>query len=144
MVNVNSLPRGDILAFDFGLKRIGVAYSHSDFDVITPLKTLRNFKEVENVVKYWRPCILITGYSFRMDGSKNHVSDLCMKFALDLKEKFNLPVVLIDELLSSAVAESKLKEMGVPLKKKGLMLDNLAAAELILCFKSQKYSRALV
>lgn len=96
-----------VLAFDFGLKHIGVATGQSVTRTATPLCTLAaragrpDWKEVVALAKTWRPTCLIVGLPVNMDGSESEMSERARRFATTLGQQTRLPVHLVDERLSS-------------------------------------------
>lgn len=161
ILGLRDIPRGDMLAFDFGLRRIGVAQGHTDFEITTPIRTIKidlrlgdsivdfSFDAIEDLIKSWCPAFLICGYPLRMGGEKNQMSDICLEFASYLCSRFGLMIVLIDERLSSVAANQQLNDLhyrgGLKLdrgKKKDL-IDQFAAQELISTFRSQSEFRVI-
>ncbi|HEU5176093.1 MAG TPA: Holliday junction resolvase RuvX, partial [Burkholderiales bacterium] len=53
--------RGTVLAFDFGLKRIGVAVGEPELGTAHPLAAVHGFPQIEKLVAEWRPCQLVVG-----------------------------------------------------------------------------------
>jgi len=132
-----SQPIGTILAFDFGEKRIGVAVGDNLVGLAHPLQTIAaesndvRFATIASLIAEWRPVLLVVGLPTHMDGTEHALTLLCKKFARRLEGRFNLPVALVDERLTSAEASQALKELGVGGRKQKPMLDQVAA-QLIL------------
>jgi putative Holliday junction resolvase len=132
-----SQPIGTILAFDFGEKRIGVAVGDNLVGLAHPLQTISaesndvRFATIASLIAEWRPVLLVVGLPTHMDGTEHALTLLCKKFARRLEGRFNLPVALVDERLTSAEASQTLKELGVGGRKQKPMLDQVAA-QLIL------------
>ena len=128
---------GTVLGFDFGLKRIGVASGEHMLGIAHPLTTLNvesnedRFKLIEALIKEWNPSTLVVGLPLSFDGEEHEVTALCQKFARRMDGRFGLPIVMIDERLSSAEASQSLKEIGIAGRKQKPMLDQIAA-QLIL------------
>lgn len=128
---------GTVLGFDFGLKRIGVASGEHMLGIAHPLTTLNvesnedRFKLIEELIKEWSPSTLVVGLPLSLDGEEHEVTALCHKFARRMDGRFGLPIVMIDERLSSAEASQSLKELGIAGRKQKPMLDQIAA-QLIL------------
>ena len=66
-----------------------------------------------------------------MDGSEHLLTQLSKKFAQRLEGRFNLPVMMIDERLSSAEASQQLSEAGIKGREQKEKIDAVAA-EVIL------------
>lgn len=128
---------GTILAFDFGEKRIGVAVGDNLVGLAHPLQTISaesndvRFATIGGLIAEWQPVLLVVGLPTHMDGTEHELTLLCKKFARRLEGRFNLPVALVDERLSSAEASQTLKEAGIGGRKQKPMLDQVAA-QLIL------------
>ncbi len=128
---------GPVLGFDFGLKRIGVASGEHMLGIAHPLTTLNaesnddRFNLIADLIKEWKPTTLVVGLPLSLDGEEHEVTLLCKKFARRLDGRFNLPVVMIDERLSSAEASQSLKEIGIKGRKQKPMLDQIAAQVIL-------------
>ena len=116
--------KGTVLAFDFGLKRIGVAVGEPDLKTAHPLPAVSEFPQIEKLVKEWKPARLVVGLPVREQG-EHPLAKRVEKFARRLEGTFHLPVARVDERFTSVEAESRLR--GV--KKKAI---DSVAAQLIL------------
>jgi len=114
-----------ILAFDFGLKRIGVAVGEPELRSAHPLPAVSKFEEVEHLVAQWQPASLVVGLPTSVQGEPHKMTRQCEDFARRLEKRFKLPVARVDERYTSVEAESRLKG----LKKKAV---DSVAAQLIL------------
>jgi putative pre-16S rRNA nuclease len=107
-----------ILAFDFGVRWIGVAVGDTETRLANPLGMFeaasgaRCMAEVETLVGEWRPERLVVGLPLAMDGSEHDMTRRARRFARQLQARFHLPVDLADERLSSVTAEAQLRETG--------------------------------
>jgi len=132
-----SQPQGSVLAFDFGEKRIGVAVGEHLLGIAHPLTTIASevnderFRAIGALIVEWRPSLLVVGLPLSLDGEEHAVTLLCKKFARRLEGRFGLPVVLIDERLSSAEASQSLKQAGIGGRKQKPMLDQVAAQTIL-------------
>jgi putative Holliday junction resolvase len=113
-----------VLAFDFGLKRIGVAVGEPELKTVHPLQPVSNIDEIRSLVEEWRPTRLVVGLPVREAG-EHPLAKRVEKFARQLEGRFRLPVARVDERFTSVEAESRLR--GV--KKKSV---DYVAAQLIL------------
>ena len=107
-----------ILAFDFGSRWIGVAVGDTETGIASPVGMFearspsRRMSEAESLVREWRPQRLLVGLPLAMDGGEHETTRHARRFARQLESRFRLPVELADERLSSAAAESTLRETG--------------------------------
>ncbi|MCB1929029.1 MAG: Holliday junction resolvase RuvX [Rhodocyclaceae bacterium] len=129
--------RGSILAFDFGLARIGVAVGELEsgtahaVDTITDEAGRARFARIADLLDEWRPVALVVGLPIRPDGSEHEMSQRCRRFANQLHGRFGLPVQLVDERFSSQAAERDLAAVGIRGRATRPRLD-AAAARIIL------------
>ena len=124
---------GTALAFDFGAKFTGVAVGESGLRMAHPLglitaegKTAR-MDEIATLVAEWKPGYLVVGLPLSMDGGEHEMTRRCRRFARQLEARFNLPVRLVDERLSSASAEEALRSAGKGGRKHKLYAHQVSA-----------------
>ena len=138
------LSRGTVIAFDFGEKRIGVAVADLGVGIAHPLQTVHaednktRFAAIAALLAEWTPVQLIVGEPHHADGGAHEIARLARRFAQRLEGRFNLPVTLVDETLSSAAAESSLHEQGVHGDKLKAALDSAAACEIMQTWLHQQ------
>ncbi len=103
-----------VMAFDYGLKHIGVATGQPITATATALTTLRardgvpDFNQVAELLEAWRPGRLLVGLPLNMDDSESDMSVRARRFARRLEGRFRLPVDLVDERLTSREAHARL------------------------------------
>jgi putative Holliday junction resolvase len=101
-----------VLAFDFGLKHIGVASGQTLTTTATPLTTIAarrgdpDWKTVRELVAEWRPAVLLVGLPLNMDGTESDMSARARRFAVKLEEETGVAVELVDERLSTFEARN--------------------------------------
>lgn len=116
-----------ILAFDFGLKRIGVAIGNTmicqakPLSVITATANEPKFAAIAALIAEWGPSRIVVGLPSHPDGTEHEMSARCRRFANQLHGRYNLPVELVDERYSSAVIAAK----------RGDVIDDKAAAIIL-------------
>ncbi|MGK2888272.1 MAG: Holliday junction resolvase RuvX [Candidatus Malihini olakiniferum] len=107
-----------LIAFDFGIKSIGVAIGQ---EVTGTARSLTAFKaqdgvpdwsKVEKMLDEWRPDLIIVGLPLNMDGTEQPLTARACKFANRLRSRFGKPVELQDERLSTVEARADLFERG--------------------------------
>jgi len=97
------------LAFDFGLKRTGVASGNRLLGAATPQATIKaegdaRFAQVEARIKEWQPDALVVGVPYHPDGAPHENTRRAQKFARQLRGRFNLQVFEVDERYSTTEA----------------------------------------
>ena len=133
-MNLNSRT---ILAFDYGLRQIGVAVGNTGLGTSQPLVVLNaregvpNWDEVSKLVAEWQPDVLVVGDPINMDGSESELARRARKFANRLHGRLGLPVEMADERLSSFEAKQARREQGHKGDYKAQPIDSYAA-EIIL------------
>jgi putative Holliday junction resolvase len=124
---------GSVLAFDYGEKRIGVAHGEHLLGIAHPLSTIQGesnaqkFAAIDQLVAQWQPSTLVVGLPAYLNGELHEFSQLCQKFARRLDARYQLPVVMVDERLSSAEASQSLHQMGIHGRQQKAFLDQMAA-----------------
>ena len=104
-----------ILAFDFGLRRIGVAVGQTITGSASPLGTIANRDSgidraaIDSMIREWRPDVLVVGMPAHADGSASEMQKPIEAFIAEL-HSFDLPVETVDERYTSVEAERVLKE----------------------------------
>ncbi len=98
-----------LLAFDFGLKRIGVAVGNTVLKQARPLAIIHaetndaKFSAVRALIDEWQPALCIVGLPLHPDGAEHEMTARCRRFANQLHGRFGVDTVLVDERYSSAV-----------------------------------------
>jgi putative Holliday junction resolvase len=97
------------LAFDFGLKRTGVASGNRLLRSATPQSTIKaegdaRFAQVEARIREWQPDALVVGVPYHPDGAPHENTAKAKRFARQLHGRFNLPVYEVDERYSTTEA----------------------------------------
>ncbi|MGZ5032034.1 MAG: Holliday junction resolvase RuvX [Usitatibacter sp.] len=127
---------GTILGFDFGEKRVGVAVGETITRIASPLGAIEEaatnarFRAIGKFVEAWAPVALVVGRPRHSDGSEHVVAKLAEKFARRLATRYRLPVVFVDETLTSATAQAQLRDTRTRPGKKS-DIDALAAAIIL-------------
>ncbi len=119
-------PARTVLAFDFGIKRIGVAVGEAELGTAHPLAAIAapGFAAIEKLVQEWRPDALVVGLPVAERG-EHALAKRVRLFARQLAGRFHLPVETVDERYTSVEAESRLRGA----KRKSV---DSVAAQLIL------------
>ena len=123
---------GTVLAFDFGIRRIGVAVGEPETGTAHPLPGIAatgeaRFAAIAKLIAQWKPARLVVGLPLGIDGAPHDVTRLAERFAHRLRGRFGLAVELVDERFTSVEAESRLRG-----KRAGRIATDSVAAQLIL------------
>jgi putative Holliday junction resolvase len=107
-----------LLAFDYGEKHIGVAVGQTLTSTANPLETIRvtsarpDWNAISRIVKTWEPDALVVGLPLNMDGTEQKVTRRARRFGNQLLGRYQLPVHLVDERLSTREARNRLAVEG--------------------------------
>ncbi|MBI1889965.1 MAG: Holliday junction resolvase RuvX [Burkholderiales bacterium] len=116
-----------VLAFDFGLKRIGVAVGNTVTKQAQPLTVISaatndaKFAAIDELITQWQPARCIVGLPLHPDGAEHEMTQRCRRFANQLHGRFGVPTIAIDERYSSAVLGNR----------RGEVIDDQAAAVIL-------------
>ena len=99
------------LAFDFGLKRTGVASGNRLTRTATPQTSITapgdaRFAPIAERIQEWQPDALVVGVPFHPDGAPHENTARAQKFARQLRGRFGLEVFEVDERYSTTEAHS--------------------------------------
>lgn len=129
-----------LLAFDYGRRRIGVAVGNTVTGRASALETVSasesgpDWQRIEALLREWRPARLVVGVPYNGFSAGDDIEGEAQRFARRLGGRFELPVDVVDERLSSAEAYDRLKadrQAGRrgPIGKKDI--DSAAAAVIL-------------
>ena len=128
--------QGTVIGFDFGSRRIGVAVGETSTRIASPLGAIEaeaneaRFEAIGRIVEEWHPAGFVVGRPPRHpDGTEHEVARLAEKFGRRLEARYNVPVLYVDETLTSAEAEASLKENRT---RKGAKSDVDALAAMLI------------
>lgn len=129
----NIQPNRNVIAFDFGEKKIGVAIGNSITKTAHPLETIRKVKKserieiIENLLNEWEPGIVVVGLPLNEDGTESRLTLLAQNFAKKIKNRFKVPIVMVDERYTSVEAKILLNGNVKSIKKGNQVIDQVAA-----------------
>ncbi|ONF42246.1 Holliday junction DNA helicase RuvA [Marinobacter lutaoensis] len=102
-----------VMAFDFGLRRIGVAVGQELLGTGEPLALIPardgipDWARIQGLLDEWRPDRVLVGLPLNMDGSENDMCARARKFGKRLHGRFHCPVTMVDERLTSFEAKGE-------------------------------------
>ncbi len=106
---------GTLLGFDYGTTKIGVAVGQTITKTASALTTLYakqqrpDWERISELIKTWEPEALVVGLPYDLDDSEAEVATRAKRFARQLEGRYQLPVYMADERLTSMVALQELK-----------------------------------
>ncbi len=128
------------LGFDFGTRQIGVAVGGTvsgaaqGLDTIAVHNNRPDWPRIGQLIEAWRPDALVVGLPLNMDGSPNELTHLARKFGNRLRARYNLPVHMVDERLTSVAARETLAQTAVRPSRRKQATDRLAAGYIVQAF----------
>lgn len=134
------------MAFDYGLRQIGVAHgqtltaSAEGIGILKASDGVPNWDDVQAMLNEWKPNVVLVGLPLNMDGSESELSRLARKFARRLQGRFNVDALMVDERLTSQEAKSSLKDSSSNREGNKIDLtkiDHLAAALILQSWLDQ-------
>lgn len=108
------MPEETLLAFDYGVKRIGVAIGNTltgqarPLRILSPVTREQRFAQLEALFREWQPERVVVGLPLTMEGEEQYASLRCRRFANQLHGRYGLKVELVDERGSSMEAQQML------------------------------------
>ena len=109
-----------VMAFDFGMRKIGVAVGQpitataTPVTIITATDGIPDWRIIEQLIDEWQPVLLVIGLPLNMDNSESNMSRLARKFARKLNGRFNIAFEMMDERLTSFEVRSAGKDASSP------------------------------
>lgn len=122
---------GRLLGIDYGSVRIGLALSDKERRIATPFKIIFKLKELDDIVPSKEISGFVVGLPLQTDGQEGFIAGQVRLFCHRLIEKYQLPVVLVDERYTSKYAAEAMSGRGVRLKRQKEVLDAEAAARIL-------------
>jgi putative Holliday junction resolvase len=124
----------NVVALDFGDRRVGVALASLEARMPNPLLTIDRqnedvYEAIEKVITQYEVCEIVVGLPRSMEGQETDQTTSTRHFAEELRNRFSLSVHLQDEAATSIVAEENLKILGKPYSKGDI--DKTAAAYIL-------------
>ena len=134
---MSQAPPSPALGVDFGERRIGLSLSDPARTLAVPLAAIERTSdraaigEIAAVARREGAGLLVLGEPRRLDGTRGDAARRARRFGERLARATGLPLVLVDEALSSVEAAARLAEAGVAAKDRAGRVDAVAAQILL-------------
>jgi putative Holliday junction resolvase len=133
------MPDETLLAFDFGVRRIGVALGNTltgtarALEVFDSTPEVQRFTHIEGLIRTWEPQRLVVGRPLNEDGSESDTTRRAQRFCNQLRGRFGLPVETVDERFSSREAQAIIEDraQSMPRSRRPREDDAVAAAVIL-------------
>ena len=105
-----------IIAFDYGEKKIGVAVGQTSTNTSSPLQIIfnkdnqTNWNSISSLLDEWKPGLILLGKPLNMDGSDSKIMEKVDKFYKELKSIYDADIEFVDERLTTFEARQILKD----------------------------------
>jgi len=135
-----------LLGLDFGTKTIGLAVSDPLGITAQGLPTLRrknkrmDLEALSTVIGEYGVVEIVIGLPLRMSGAEGTMAEKVHEFVAVLRKRFELPIHLWDERLTSAEANRVLRSSEMSIKRRGEVVDQLAAVLILQSFMEARRS----
>ena len=110
------------MAFDFGLKNIGIAIGQeitrtaSTFYSLKATEGKPKWAELDRIIIDWKPGLFVVGDPFNMDGTRSKIQDLSDRFSDSLNKRYDIKIEKLDERLTSREAKERLESLPIGTK----------------------------
>lgn len=127
-----------VMAFDYGLRRVGVAVSDPLQIIANPLNTLQvknqrdALEQIMELCREYEPELMIVGYPIGTGGNKTGQTRIVDDFIAELKKHTGLEVIIWDERFTSVEARSRLQEQGIRIQESNKGLIDQMSARIML------------
>jgi putative Holliday junction resolvase len=122
---------------DVGARRIGLAISDllgitaQGLDTLHRQNKKTDFAQLERVIREHDVREIVMGLPLRMSGAEGIQAEKMQAFAEEVRRRFKLQVHLWDERLTSAQANRLLRETEMSIKRRGAVVDQMAAVLIL-------------
>jgi putative holliday junction resolvase len=137
-----------LLGLDVGNRRIGMAVSDLLGITAQGIETLErrnkrtDFQQLARVIRTYKISGVVVGLPRRLSGAESAQTEKVMAFANELRERFQLPVHLWDERLTSVQANRILREAELSIEKRAASVDRMAAVLILQSFMDAHPTRS--
>jgi putative Holliday junction resolvase len=140
-------PAGRILALDVGSRTIGLAvtdplgFTAQGLDTIRRKNKRTDLAALEEVIGSYGVVELVVGLPLRMNGAEGRQAEKMREFVAILERRFELPIHLWDERLTSVEANRVLRESEMSIRKRAAVVDQLAAVLILQNWMEARHHR---
>jgi putative pre-16S rRNA nuclease len=140
-----------VMALDYGERGVGVAISDELQLTVRPLTTIRREKRkraevierIRELVSENEISTLVVGLPLNMNGTRGAAVERVESFISDLRRNVSIPIVAVDERLTSHEADRILREMGFGLRERRARSDEYAALLILQDYIDEQRRRPL-
>ena len=130
------------MGIDYGDARLGIALSDPLYIAAHPLITLKNdehlFDNLDDIFCDYNFAGIVIGYPRNMDGSEGFATKKVRAFIEKLTRFIDIPIIEVDERLTTVQASRQLHEQGISARKQKNKVDMTAAALILQSYLDKK------
>ena len=141
--------QGRVLGVDVGTVRVGLALSDPTGTLASPLETLKRAKNQSDLDRLAALVVehevteVVVGEPVHLSGASGASAEDAANYAQELADRIpDVPVILIDERLSTVTAASHLREGGIDSRKQRAVIDQAAAVVILQQFLDARRPRS--
>jgi putative Holliday junction resolvase len=129
-----------LLGLDVGNRRIGMAVSDllgitaQGIDTLQRRNKRTDFQQLARVIRNYNVSEIVVGLPLRLSGADSAQTEKVQAFADELRAKFQIPVHMWDERLTSVQANRLMREADVSIEKRAASVDRMAAILILQSF----------
>lgn len=129
-----------IIGLDYGTKTVGVALSDENQIIASPYVTIerkhaaklrQTHAAIEKIISEQDVGLIVLGYPKMMNNTEGERAESTNEFKEALERRTGLPVVLVDERLTTIEADRILEATGVAISARKQHIDKMAAAIIL-------------
>lgn len=130
------LPPGNVMAFDYGTRSMGMAVGQTITGTANPLPPLAvgssiPWRTIQMSIEEWQPVALVVGIPYNMDDTEQWITEAARIFAQDLLANSHKPVYGVDERLTTREARDVLFKKGGYHALEKTAVDSMAATLIL-------------
>ena len=138
-----------IMGLDYGSKTVGVAISDELGITAQPVVTIerksenklrKTLAQIEELMEAYKVSFVVLGYPKNMNNTEGERAEATRAFMDDLERRTGLPVILMDERLTTVEADRILEETGVAKSGRKEHIDKMAAAIILQSFLDREHN----
>ena len=133
------------LGLDLGTKTLGLEISDSLGTIATSYKILHHQEDYDSLISQLEEVVneknikaFVLGFPKNMNNSVGERGEIALKFKEKLEKKFQLPVYMEDERLTTRQAENLLISNNTSRKKRKKVIDCVAATIILQSFLDRR------
>jgi len=122
---------------DYGEKTLGISLSDESKVLASPMETIRYktkeelFISIDKYFEKYKIDTIVLGNPINLDGTTSKRSEETFKFKSELEKKYNIPVLLEDERLTTVAAHKTMNFLDVNKNKKKNIVDTISAVYIL-------------